>query len=273
MPYIILSGCALAALLIARAALGGAAWYPSAPEVAFAQTIGKRQINADVFDWAARGGNTVLVLADGIGTGAKGRAAALAATDSVVRTFEIQGLSVNPAYFFRQAFHNANESVLRYVPDGTAGANMLCVLISGGLLYYALAGNCKTSVFRKSELIPLSEGQTIDALARNAFKKRTLSREEARAVHEERRVYNYVGKYGFKEPEMSNVPVRLKPGDCVVLTTDGVHEFCPIPDLENVLRTGRGCRYKAEAAINLLDRRDDPQQDNATVVLARFGWR
>jgi serine/threonine protein phosphatase PrpC len=273
MPYIILSACALTALLITRAALGWVAWYPITPEVAYAQTIGKRQINADVFDWAARGGNTMLVLADGIGTGARGRAAALAAADSVVRTFEIQDASVNPTYFFRQAFHNANESVLRCVPDGTAGANVLCVLIADGLLYYALAGNCRASVFRKSELIPLSEGQTLDTLARNAFKKRIISREEARSVHGERRIYNYVGKYGFKEPEISELPVRLKPGDCVALMTDGVYEFCPEPELESILRTRRGCRYKAEAAISLLERRDDPQQDNATIVLARFGRR
>ncbi|MDR2420672.1 MAG: SpoIIE family protein phosphatase [Oscillospiraceae bacterium] len=269
MPYIILSGCAFAALLIARAALG-MTWLPAGPEVARAQTIGKRQINADVFEWSARGSAVLLVLADGIGTGAKGRAAALAAADSAVRTFELQGAS-NPAYFFRLAFHNANEAVLRYVPDGTAGANLLCVLVTEGLLYYALAGNCRVSVFRKSELIPLSEGQTLDALAGSAFRKRAISREEALSVHGTRRVYNYAGRDGFKEPETSDIPVRLKTGDCVVLTTDGVYEFCPAPDLERILKTGRSCRRKADAVIDLLERRGDPQQDNATVVLARFG--
>jgi serine/threonine protein phosphatase PrpC len=270
MPYIILSGCALVALLIARAALG-VSWLPAGPEVACAQTIGQRQINADVFDWAARDGITLLVLADGIGTGAKGRAAALAAADSVVRTFGIQGISANPAYFFRRAFHNANEAALRYVPDGTAGANILCVLVTDGLLHYALAGNCKVSVFRKSELIPLSDGQTLDALALSAFRRHAISRKEARSVHGQRRVYNYAGRDGFKEPETSDIPVRLKAGDCVVLTTDGVYEFCPAPDLERILKMGQSCRRKADAVIELLERRGDPQQDNATVVLARFG--
>jgi serine/threonine protein phosphatase PrpC len=143
--------------------------------------------------------------------------------------------------------------------------------MTGGLLYYALAGNCKASVFRGSELIPLSEGQTLDALARSAFKKRTVSREEARSVYGKRRVYNYAGRDGFKAPETTDVPVKLKPGDCVVLTTDGVYESCPEPELERVLRTGRSCRRKADAVIDLLERRGDPQQDNATVVLARSG--
>ena len=272
MPYIILSGCAFAALLITRAALGMTP--PSRDlDVAYAQTIGKRQINADVFDWAARGGSTMLVLADGIGSGARGRAAALAAADSIVRAFETRGDPANPAHFFRQAFHTANESVLRHVPDGTAGACVLCAIVADGLLYYALAGGCKASLYRKSELIPLSEGQTLDALARDAFKKRRISRDEARSVHRDRRVYNYVGKDGFKEPETADMPIKLKPGDCVVLMTDGVYEFCPARDLENILKNGRSCRHKAGAVIDLLERRDDPAQDNATVVLARFGRR
>jgi serine/threonine protein phosphatase PrpC len=270
MPYLILSWCFFAALLIVRAALGGV-WSPGGLDIAQAQTIGKRQINADVFEWAARGGKTLLVLADGIGTGTRGRTAALAAADSIVRTFELRGLLENPAYFFRQAFHNANEAVLRYVPDGTAGASVLCALVADGSLYYALAGNCKAAVFRKSELIPLSEGQTIDVLARDAFKKQLIGREDARAVYGERRVYNYVGKDNFKELEIFDIPVRLKPRDCVVMMTDGLYEFCPTPQLECILKTNRSCRHKAAAAINLLNEKGDPQQDNASIVLAQIG--
>jgi serine/threonine protein phosphatase PrpC len=238
-------------------------------EIAHAQIIGQREINADVFEWAVRQGKTLLTVANGIGTGTRGRTAALAATDSIVRTFELQGLLANPAYFFKQAFHNANEAVLRYIPDGTAGANVLCVLVSNEVLCYALAGNCRAAVFRKNVLIPLSEGQTLDVLARNAFKRQEIRREDARMVYNERQVYNYVGKDDFKELEMFDVPVMLKTGDILVLMTDGVYDFCPPLDLERILLSRRSCKQKAQDVMDLLSQLDNPQQDNATVVLAR----
>ena len=238
-------------------------------EIAHSQIIGRREINADVFEWAVRQGKTLLAVADGIGTGTRGRTAALSATDSIVRTFELQGLVANPAYFFKQAFHNANEAVLRYVPDGTAGANVLCALVFGGALYYALAGNCKAAVFRRGRLIPLSEGQTLDVLARNAFKRQEIKREDARTVYNERQVYNYVGKDDFKELEMFDVPVALKRGDILALMTDGVYDFCPPLDLERILRSGRTCKQKAQTVMDLITQMNNPQQDNATIMLAR----
>ena len=269
MPYIIVCGCALIALFILRFAVVGRIQPMPGLEIAHAQIIGRREINADVFEWAVRKGKTLFAVADGIGTGTRGRTAALASADSIVRAFDLQGLLDNPAYFFKHAFHNANEAVLRYVPDGTAGANVLCALVSDGMLYYALAGNCKAAVFRRNVLIPLSEGQTLDVLARNAFKRQEIKREDARTVYHKRQVYNYVGKDDFKELEIFDVPVTLKKGDIIVLMTDGVYDFCPSMDLDNILRAWKTCRQKVKAVMALLSKRDDRQQDNATIVLAR----
>jgi serine/threonine protein phosphatase PrpC len=266
-PYIIVSGCGLIALLILRLAVGSP--LPRLVlEIAHAGYIGRRQIYADAFEWSVRSEKTLLVLADGIGAGTKGRAAALAATDVTIRAFDVQN-TLNPAYFFKQAYQNAGGVVWEYVPDGTAGANLLCVLVDGSLLYYALAGNCSLSVFRKKTLIQLSKGQTLDVLARSAFRNSEISREDARTAAGERRVYNYVGKDGFRDPEMTDAPVALKRGDYLVMMTDGVYEYCPQLDLENILAARADCRSKAEAVIELLKRKNDSEQDNATIVVAR----
>lgn len=269
MAYLIVSVCVLAALFILRAAMGRLERNPGLT-VAHTQIIGKRQVQADAFEWAVHDGRTLLVIADGIGSGTKGRTAALAVSAGIVRSFEMVGLLSNPAYFFRQAFHNANETVLRHVPDGTAGANVLCALIREGMLYYALAGDCRAAVFRGGSLISLSEGQTLDVLARNAFRRHTIGREDARSVQKERRIYNYVGKDDFREPEMSDIPVALKAGDLVVLMTDGVYDFCPQRDLEEILHKRSDCEQKANDVIAFLERKKDAQQDNATVVIARI---
>jgi serine/threonine protein phosphatase PrpC len=269
LAYLIVSGCVLVALFILRAAIGRL--EPNSKlTVAHSQTIGRREVQADAFEWAVHDGRILLVIADGIGSGAKGRTAALAATDSIVHSFEMVGLLSNPAYFFRQAFHNANEAVLRHVPDGTSGANVLCALIQDGMLYYALAGNCRAAVFRGDSLISLSEGQTLDVLARNAFRRHTIRREDARLVYKEHRVYNYVGKDDFRELEMFDIPVTLKTGDYIVLMTDGVYDFCPQQDLESLFCRRSDCEQKAKEIMSLLEQKKDAQQDNATIAIARI---
>jgi serine/threonine protein phosphatase PrpC len=268
MPYIIVSGCVLVALLIMRASLGRPEPLPGL-EVAHAQISGERQINADVFDWSLRHGKTLLVLAEGIGAGTRGRTAALSVADSITRAFDLRGLSENTTYFFQQAFRGANETVLFYIPDGNAGANVLCAVIAGNTLNYALAGNCRIAVFRRGELIPLSDGQTLDILARKAFKRNKLRRDDARTVYDERKVYNFVGKDDFRALEMPDMPVALKQGDCIVLMTDGVYDFCPAQDIERILRSRKSCQKQAEEVMDLLTHGHYPRQDNATIVLAR----
>jgi len=269
MPYIIISGSLIIAMIIIRVAIVGRVEPLPGLEIAHAQSIGNREIMADAFQWAVSRDKTLLILADGIGSGTRGRTAALSATDSMARTFELQGLTTNPAYFFKQAFQNANEAVLRYIPDSTAGASLLGVFVSDGTLYYALAGSCKIMVFRNGELISLSEGQTLDVLAKDAYRKKEISREEAIIAAQERRLYNFVGKDDFKAMETSDIPVRLKEGDYIVLMTAGVYDFCPTLDLESILRERGNVRNKAQNIIDVIISRGDPEQDNATVVLAK----
>ena len=270
MPYIIVSGSIIIAIIIIRIAVVGRVEPLPELEIGHAQTIGRREIMADAFSWAVSRDKSLLVVADGIGSGTKGRTSALAATDSISRTFELQGLTANPTYFFKQAYQNANEAVLRYIPDGTAGASVLSVFVTGGTLCYALAGNCRLLIFRSGELVPLSEGQTIDVLAKQAYEEKKISREEAIITSRKKSVYNYVGKNDFKDLELFDIPVRLKEGDYIIMMTAGVYDFCPTLDLEKILRARGSCSSKAQAIIDVLTHCDDPEQENATVVVARI---
>jgi serine/threonine protein phosphatase PrpC len=267
MLQIILLASILLALFIIRFAAGSLE-SPQKLKTAHTQSIGNREIQSDVFDWSMKRFGTLFVVADGIGTETKGRTAALAATDSIVRTFELADNFVNPSYFFRQAFRNANEAVLRYIPDGTAGASVLCVLIRQGMLYYALVGNCRISILRRKELIQLSEGQTFDVLVKNAFKRNEICRDEAKTVYNKRSVYNYIGKDNFKDLEMFDVPVKLKRKDCIVLMSDGIYEFLPHLDLVRILNRRTDNENKVRSIIAFLERKNDPQSDNATIVLS-----
>ena len=268
MPYFIVSCGLLIALLIIRAALGNTSGVTKL-EFGFAKTPGNRQVNADEIDWAYFDDQYFFAVADGVGPGDKAKTAAKVAVHIVSRVFEQTGVGENPAYFFRNCFRGANTTILRYIPDSTAGASLLGAAIKDNLLYYALAGNCKISVFRDGELYDLSEGHTFDVLARRAFLRKEITRVDALEAVKESRLYNFVGKDGFRDLEMFDTPVTLQKGDIILLMTDGVYEFCPAGTLTDILGSRAACRVMAEKIIGALDKSNHPEQDNASVIVAR----
>ena len=268
MEYFIASCGLLVSLLIIRAALGNTSGLNKL-EFGLSQTPGNRQVNADAIDWAHFNDETLFVVADGIGPSDKAQTAAKVAVHIVTRVFEQTGVGGNPAFFFRNSFKGANSTILRYIPDSTAGASLLGAVVKDGLLYYALAGNCKISVYRGGEIYELSEGHTFDTLVRQAFMRKKITRLDALEAIKESRIYNFVGKDGFKDLEMFDTPVALKPGDIILLMTSGVYEFCPTGTLTNILNTKETCQTLANKITYTLDRNNHPEQDNASVIVAR----
>lgn len=268
MPYCIFFCCAFVAAFIVRFAMGGITCRQSGPGIA--QISGMREVQADRMDWAIYQDELMLVIADGMGAGKKSAVAAHAAVRTIKDLFAVQGLGQNPAWFFRQAFQGANAAILRYIPDATAGASLLCVVIQQSMLYYACVGNCRVDICRNKRLIPLSEGQTLDVLALEAFRRGEITRDEAIRLSQHHQAYNFVGKDGFREPELPDVPVALHSGDLIVMMTDGVYEFLPHRDLSEALRVKGNTQDKAHAVIRRLESLRNSEQDNATVMIHKF---
>ncbi|MCL2837434.1 MAG: protein phosphatase 2C domain-containing protein [Defluviitaleaceae bacterium] len=269
MTYFIVSCCLLLAFLIVRAALGNISGVLRL-EFGLSQTPGNRQVNADEIDWAYYGDETFFAVADGIGSGDKAKTAARVAVHIISRVFEQTGVGGNPAYFFMNCFRGANSTILRYIPDSTAGASLLGAAIKDNRLYYALAGNCKISVFREGELYDLSEGHTFDILARNAFIRKEITRIDALEAAKGNRIYNFVGKDGFRDLEMFDTPVTLKKGDIILLMTDGVYEFCEAEALAKILSSRDSCNTMAKRITDTLDKSNHLEQDNASIIVARI---
>ena len=269
MSLLIAAAVLLAVLATARIGVEFCIFKP-ALELGTAATIGNREIQADQFDYAQTDFGFMMAIADGIGSGEKGKIAAAVAVDACRTVFEQNSYFDNPGYFFQKAFQTANHDILEIIDDGTAGSNLLCAVVSAGKLYYALAGSCILAVYRSGDLVPLSEGHTIDMLANQSFRKGRISRQDALVAMKEHRVYNYVGQDGFHKIEYYDEPVLLKKGDIVVLMTDGVREHYGFGELEKLLRSKMSCEKlaftvtDAVAALQI-----QGEKDNATLMLLR----
>ena len=232
-----------------------------------AMTIGNRQVQEDNYGICQSADGFMAVLADGMGKNYGGKISSRIAVDTMKDMFEQYHSSENPAYFFRKSFHQVNRDILNRLDDGKGGASMGVVLIIDNYLYYAVAGNVKIAVYRNGSLIPLSSGHTIDVLVEDRFAEGSITRENALAMLENRRLYNYLGQDGFQEIEFFDTPVFLKEKDIVVLLSDGIFEVMDWKTIEEMLSGKKKCQQKAYEIVEVINASAQKEKDNASIVL------
>lgn len=132
-------------------------------------------------------------------------------------------------------------------------------------------GNVKICVYREGNLIPVSTGHTVAVLAEQKFHEGTISREDALALLENKRLYNYLGQDGFKDIELFDAPVKLKRGDIVVLMSDGIYDLLGVREIEAVLKSDLDCQQMAYDIIELVNRHPGEEKDNASIILLGMG--
>lgn len=237
-------------------------------DIGKSMTIGSRETQEDQVDCLETSAGIMAVLADGGGQAYGGRIAAKTATETCREIFRDYNAFNNPQYFFRKAFNCANREILKALGDESRGtASVGCVLIRQGFLYYALVGNVKICVYREQNLVPVSVGHTVSVLAEQKFHEGRISREDALALLENQRLYNYLGQDEFKDIEYVDAPVRLKQGDIVALLSDGIYELLSFKEIETVLQGAGSCQKKAFDVIELVNRNPSTDKDNASIIL------
>lgn len=239
-------------------------------EMGAASFVGNRELQEDAMDIAFFKGGTLAVLADGMGKGRAGQLSGRLAVQIFVDLFTANHAIENINYFFKRAFNTTNREILKCLEDQQGGASVVCGIITEGRLHYALVGNTMIAVFRNNELIPLSEGHTVNILAQKGFYQGKISRQDALWALKEKRLFNYVGQDGFKDIEIYDVPVKLKSGDIILLMSDGIHNYLPWNQLEEVLKRDLTCDEMAAEIIKKLREAPIAEKDNASILLMRY---
>ncbi|MBR3721207.1 MAG: SpoIIE family protein phosphatase [Selenomonadaceae bacterium] len=231
-----------------------------------AATIGERAIQADCSGSALGDCGAILVIADGKGRGNDAKIAAKLAVDTFLDLYGDYQFFDKPQYYFQRAFRLANQKILNVLQDG-AGASAGVVLINNSMMYYALVGSVQVAVYRGGNLVPVSEGQTVDMLARRAFKAGRIQRETAISLLKEERAFNTLGQDGFHDIEFFSKPLTLEKGDIAVLMTDGVFHALKWREIEDAIKKSGSPTDIAERITKAAEKSDATDKDNASVIL------
>lgn len=254
-------------LIMIRIRAGWAERYTDGYDTGMSMTIGSREVQEDCYVLRQREEGLLAVVADGMGKQYGGKVAANIAVETFQQLFDSWQPFENPNYYFKKAFFSANRRILNAVEESRGSASVAAILIQDHKMYYATVGNVKIGICRNRDLVPVTSGHTIDILAREQYHQGKLTREDAIALLEEHRLYNYVGQDGFREIEYFDEPVTLKKNDQVVLMSDGIYDTISWKEIEQTLEQKQSSQQKAFWLTEKVNQDNRADKDNASVII------
>ncbi|WP_046214871.1 PP2C family protein-serine/threonine phosphatase [Paenibacillus wulumuqiensis] len=235
------------------------------------QTIGTRSEQDDYFASKTTAAGTLAVLADGISGLANGRMASTLAVTTFLREYdEVQSYQQIPDYM-EEAAYASNREIVQQLKGNHGGTTLATVVISGHHLYWGAVGDSIITVFRNSSFIPVNSMHTLGAVLQQKVLAGEMTREQAESSPQRKQLVNYLGYEAFDSMEIGDYPFVLRPGDKVLLCSDGIHDALTEVELEAILTTTDDPQDAADQIIESIEQKNLKHQDNATVIIMQQG--
>lgn len=217
-------------------------------------------------------GTLAAVLADGMGGHAGGALASRMACEQFLASVLREG-GPNSRRLLA-ALEAANRAIARKVDANPAlfgmGATLVGVLFAPGGIEWLSVGDSPLLLFRDSEIAHLNEDHSLAPELDRLAALGTITAEEAREDPRRHMLRSAVTGEEIDLVDVSRRPLVLRPGDYVILASDGVHTLDD-GEIARVIAAyaADGAEAVAEALIRAVESVRDPHQDNATVVAVR----
>lgn len=252
---------------------------PHAPGLAFANVhnIGSRAEQQDAFCVSNVGDaglvkrrGVLMMVADGMGGMSDG-----AAFSAIVQSVFLGGFSSehqlpdDPAVALALLANNANNRVLNRIAESgvSGGSTVVAAVIRGGALYFVSAGDSRICLIRGGGVITLNREQSYGVELDDKAAAGSVSWSEAMGDKQRRALTSYIGTRDMKL-DRSIGPVRLVPGDRVILMSDGVFGTLSDGELAALMS---GDVYASAAAVEAaVLAAAKPAQDNFTAIILEY---
>lgn len=221
-----------------------------------------RTVNQDAYFAGVVGGRPLLLVADGMGGHRTGEVASARATETI-RAHLAASRAHAPAALAK-ALQAANREVLEEASEDPRhqgmGTTLTSVLIDDQIALVGHVGDSRAYLLRDSELRTLTHDHSWVA---ERVRQGLLSEDEARRHRWRNVITNALGATERFRLDLAHV--HLRPGDRLLLASDGVTALLGEPLLRDVLASGT----PEEIVTRLLDAADERgSPDNVTAVAA-----
>lgn len=135
----------------------------------------------------------------------------------------------------KNAIQQANAAILRYGEQKTAarglGSTVTALLVQNDQAYIANVGDSRTYLLRDNEFTPLTQDHSLVA---KLVESRQIERDDIYSHPQRNLIYRSLGA-GHRKVEVDVFHQTLKPGDKLLLCSDGLWEMVRDTDLKQLL--------------------------------------
>ena len=208
------------------------------------------------------------VVADGMGGMAGGEFASQCAVDSLIQSFEEwDGVSPVADCLYSAAFA-ASEQVFRQF-GGMSGTTLAAVHIREDGLHWVSVGDSAIFLMRNGGVFQLNrEHNYLNQLYARELEEETIHKERAEQDVDARRLTSFVGIDHLREVDLNLRPWRIRPGDVLLLCSDGISGVLTPPELKEAmcLEPDEGCALLE----TMIWEKQVLEQDNYTGIMIAY---
>jgi len=157
--------------------------------------------------------------------------------------------------------HRMRERSIELGPHCRMGATVALVLVRGPLAHVAHVGDSRAYLLRDGALERLTEDHSLVGIL---VSRKLISREEAKHHPMRGQLLRYMGMGGSPKPGLRTI--KMKPGDRLVLCTDGLTDGLPDEEIQRLADGAEDLGAACQALVGTARAADG--RDNITVVLA-----
>lgn len=244
-----------------------------------AQHIGAREDQQDSFgfsdfeneDFVKKSG-VMAVLADGMGGMSNGAEAGSTAVRVMLQQYMSRDSAEGISETLEKALLASNEAVIDVAKNAGmewgVGTTLISTVIFNGELHWISAGDSRIYLYRMGHLMQLTVDHIYAQELYNEVALGNISKAEADNNPDKNKLTSYVGYQGLSLFDRNDIPFLLKPGDKVVLLSDGI--FGTLSEKELVEELESHPQEAAEAIVTKTVLKNQPFQDNMTIVILGY---
>ena len=209
------------------------------------------------------------VLADGMGGLSNGRKASQAAVSKFLHEHPLREPGEAAPLFLQRTLRIANISVFdKAFQDGREvelGTTLVAALIESDSLYWISVGDSCIYHYREGRLQQLNTEHVYGNHLKIQVENGEITQEEASSHPERDYLTSYLGMAEIPEVDSNQEPLSLRPGDRVLLCSDGLSNVLKKDELEEILS-----KHQHDPATEMIKQvlaQNKRHQDNVTVII------
>jgi protein phosphatase len=237
------------------------------------QGIGKREDQQDSF--GTRGidnpeGGVFSVVADGMGGISNGGEMSRLAVFTLLEEFSARDKNTDPAEFLLESVKKAQKAARAAIPAGAmSGTTVAAVYYKGDNLWFISVGDSRISLYRGGRLTKLNRDHNVAAELDEMFARGEISRKAAKGDPTRASITSYIGTGDVFTADRNIKPLKIKDGDILLLTTDGIFDTVSDEELIKALKSGN-LKTAGDAVTDMISDANRKNQDNFTAVFLKI---